>query len=81
MDPSGRAVSADLLGHGVGRLVQVVLVADEQEVRLAREQVDDVGQDRLAVHGYQRLGNSIARLAEPLSEPGHRYDDLHALTI
>ena len=57
--------------------VEVRLVADEDEVPLAWEHVDDMFDDRLAFEADQRLGDRIAGAAKALAEAGHRDDDLH----
>ncbi len=56
----------------------MVLAADEDEVVVAREHVDDMGDDRLALDRDQRLGDGIAGAAETLAEARHRNHDLHA---
>jgi hypothetical protein len=77
-DAAGRAPPTQLLRHREFGRVEVVLVADEQEVGLAREQVDHVRDDRFAVDLDQRFRHAVTGAAETLTETGHGDDDLHA---
>lgn len=67
-DPAGRAAAAQDLLHPVPRVVEVVLVADEDELGLPREHLHHVGDDRLAVDLDKRLGDLVTGAAEPLAE-------------
>jgi hypothetical protein len=63
--------------HPVRGLVQMILIADEDEVRLTRKHVYDMCHDGLAFHFNQGLGLGVSRAAKSLSEAGHGDDNLH----
>lgn len=76
-DAAGRAALAQDFLHPVVRGGEVVTVADEDEIGLAGEHLDHMGDDRLAVDFNQRFGDGVTGAAEAFAEAGHGDDDLH----
>ena len=76
-NPARGAVALQRLRHAVLGVVEVVLVANKNEICLAGKQVHDMGHDRLAVNFYQGLRYAVARAAETLAKSRHRNNDLH----
>src|SRR3569833_560767 len=63
--------------HAICAFVEVRLSTDKDEVRLAREHIDDMRNDRLSFDFNQGLRGLVAGSLEALTKPGHWNDNLH----
>ena len=72
------AVSPQYSVHPIRWLVQMLLIADEDEVGFAREHRYHVSDYWLTVNFDKWLGKIVARATKPLAKPRHRDDNLHS---